>query len=69
MIEKYFLSNYKLPAKEYSKIVHEINTLYYSRYSNQKFGVYRTLDLKGNYCIYYFEIIGFDNYNICMKLF
>lgn len=53
--------------KEISKITHEINNVYHSKYYNKRTAIHRSLDLSGNYCIYFFENHGFDNYNIFGK--
>ena len=58
-----------LSPKEYSKIIHEINSLYYAKYQGSLFCMHRSLDLHGRYCIYFFENHGYNNYNIYEKIF
>ena len=36
-----------LSPKEYSKIIHEINSLYYAKYQGSLFCMHRSLDLHG----------------------
>lgn len=59
---------YYLNLKEYNKIVHEINTLYYNKHVNKKFAIHHSLDLQGNYSMYFFENHGFSDYNIFEKM-
>ena len=54
----------ELDTREFSKIVKEINNVYYPKYENKSFAMHRSLDLEDCYCIYYFEIRGFNDYNI-----
>ena len=58
-----------LDEREVSKVFHEINNLYHSKYKGKRFAMHRTLDLQSNYCIYYFENHGFNDYNIVEKYF
>lgn len=58
-----------LDCKELSKIIHEINNEYHTKYIGKEFAIHRSLDLYGNYCIYYFEIHGFGDYNIIEKVY
>lgn len=58
-----------LDEKEISKIVHEINNVYYTKYKGKSFAIHRSLDLENRYAIYFFEIRGFDDYNIYEKYF
>lgn len=58
-----------IDKKEYSKIIHEINNIYHSKYFNEQFGMHRSIDLNGNYCIYLFEIHGFGDYNVYGKFY
>lgn len=55
-----------LEPVEYYKIVHEINT-HYSKYKDKAYAIHRSLDLKGRYCLYFFENRGYDDYNIVGK--
>lgn len=59
---------FELPRQEYGKIIHEINTNY-SKYKGKKLAIHRSLDLQGNYCVYFFENHGYGNYNIFGKHF
>jgi len=58
-----------IDSKEISKITHEINNIYHSKYAGKRLGMHRSIDLNGNYCIYYFENHGFDDYNIFGKYY
>lgn len=52
----------RLPKKEYSKVMHEINTLYYDRFEGKEkswITISKTT--------YRFEIHDFDEYNIYYK--
>ena len=51
-----------LPKKEYGKVMHEINTLYDTKYK----GLEKSVHKSGNYA-YRFEIHDFDEYNIFHK--
>lgn len=51
-----------LPKKEYGKVMHEINTLYDTKYK----GLEKSRHMSGNY-IYRFEIHDFNEYNIFFK--
>lgn len=66
-MDDFLFPKFQLDKKEYWKVVHEINSLYYTKYYNKKYSLIRTLDTHGNYCIYYFEVRGFDDYNIVNK--
>lgn len=52
----------RLSKKEYGKVIHEINTLYDTKYK----GLKRSVHVSGNYA-YRFEIHEFDEYNIFHK--
>ncbi|MCM1023829.1 MAG: phage portal protein [Prevotella sp.] len=52
----------RLPKKEYGKVMHEIDTLYHSRYEGKKRG-WVTISKD----TYYFEIHEFNEYNIYKK--
>lgn len=58
-----------LDSKELSKITHEINSVYYAKYEGKSFAMHRSIDLQNNYCIYYFENHGFNDYNIVEKFY
>ena len=62
--ESYSKPQYKLPKKEYGKIVREIDDAYYARYADKKIGVIQDRQYKAQY---YFEIHGFNEYNIFLK--
>lgn len=51
-----------LDPKELSKITHEINDIYYPKFKGKSIAMHRSIDLNGDYCIYYFRIIDFDEY-------
>jgi len=51
-----------LPKKEYGKVIHEINTAYYTKYIGKEKGI-----LFLNKSTYLFEIHDFDEYNIYFK--
>lgn len=52
----------RLPPKEYGKVMHEINALYYGRFIGREIG-YITI-VKSTYK---FEIHGYNEYNIFEK--
>lgn len=56
----------RLSKKEYSKIVHEINSNY-SKYENDELGVHYSYAYDNKCYKYYFENHGFNNYNIYSK--
>lgn len=58
-----------LEPKEVSKIVHEINNVYDTKYKGKPFAMHRSIDLQNRYCIYYFENRGFSDYNIIGKMY
>lgn len=57
-----------LPTGEYKKVISEINTEY-AKYKDQKKAVHYSVDLEGNYALYYFENHGFNDYNIVEKMY
>lgn len=65
----FVFSSVYIPKNELSKITHEINTLYYSKYKDKEYAVHRSLDLCNHYCIYYFENRGFNDYNTYEKIY
>ena len=58
----------RLDPKEFSKVIHEINNAYHIKYKGKSFAMIRTLDLDGTYSTYYFEVRGFNDYNIFEKI-
>ena len=52
-----------LDADEYSKIIHEINSVY-NKYRGNYINLHISFDDKGKCYVYYFENRGFDDYNI-----
>ena len=58
-----------LDKAEFSKIVSEINSLYYSMYETDAFGLHYSVDVNNDYCLYYFENHGFNDYNIYDKIY
>jgi DNA-binding cell septation regulator SpoVG len=56
----------RLSKKEYSKIVHEINTNY-SKYENDTLGVHYSYSYDNKCYKYYFENHGFNCYNVYSK--
>lgn len=56
----------KFAKKEYAKITHEINTVYYSKYAGKKECKHTTF-WKNGYFTYEFENYGFDNYVFTKK--
>ncbi len=59
----------ELDKREVSKIIHEVNEVYFKKYVGKKYIIHRSLDLNNNYCIYYLEIHGFSDYNIVEKFY
>lgn len=55
-----------LSKSEYAKIISEINSNY-DMYKDIKYASHSTLDIDGNYYVYYFENHGFNDYNIIAK--
>jgi hypothetical protein len=58
-----------LDSDELQKIISGINSAYHTKYAGKKFAMHRSVDLEGNYCIYYFENHGFSDYNIVEKIY
>lgn len=56
-----------LSKKEYAKIIHEVNTLYYDSYKDKKIFAHYSVGLDNRYYVYYFENRGFDNYVLLDK--
>ena len=56
-----------LPKKEYGKIIHEINTLYYDFYQDQRVFWHETV-IDDSYYVYKVLNKGFDNYVIMLKV-
>ena len=57
----------QLPKKEYGKIIHEINTLYYEVYHDQHIFWHETV-IEDNYYVYKVLNKGFDDYVIMSKV-
>lgn len=53
----------KLDRQEYGKVVHEINTAYHARFKGKTAGYIDTI-YNDSYRRYFFEIHGYDTYNI-----
>lgn len=66
-LEPFLFPTCYLEKGEYHKIITEINTNYYDRYSNIPFGIHYSLGLDGVYYVYFFENHGYNNYNIYGK--
>ena len=56
---------YVLSAKEYGKIISEINT-YYLKYKDERVGVHISQGIDGMTYWYFFENHGYNEYNIFM---
>ena len=56
----------KPPKKEYGKVIHEINTMYDTKFKGKTYGTLYTA-VGNSYHEYLFEIRGFDDYNIYYK--
>ncbi len=57
-----------LENAEISKVCHEISTNY-GKYEGKTIIMHRTKDLDRNWCIYYVENRGYDDYNIIEKYY
>ena len=55
----------KLSKKEYGKIIREIDDAFHARYKGKREGIIQDSQYKASY---FFEIKGFNNYNIYLKL-
>lgn len=55
-----------LPKKEYGKVMHSINEVYDTKYKGEQTGVIRSAN-KSGYAKYFFEIHGYNEYNIYRK--
>ncbi len=58
-----------LEASEYSKIYSEINQLYDSLYKGKSIALHYSYGMDGVAYVYWFEIRGFNDYNIFLKTF
>ena len=56
-----------LSPAEYAKVYSEINTNY-GRYKGKRFAVHASYGVDDKAYWYYFENLGFDNYNIYMRI-
>ena len=67
---RYYIYNIddSIPPKEISKICHEINYYYHSKYEGLPIIAHRSIGLDNCYYIYYCENHGFGEYNIFMRL-
>ena len=67
--EDCFMFNpFPLSAREWGKICHEINGIYWARYEGKRICTHLSFDLNGNAFIYYFENLGFSKYNIFLRV-
>lgn len=57
-----------VPIKEKSKIFHELNYYFHSKYNGLPIIAHRSLGLDDHYYIYYCENHGFGEYNIFMRV-
>ena len=57
----------KVSDNELSKITHEINNLYYSKFEGLRFIAHRSVGLDNRYYIYILENNGFDNYRLITR--
>lgn len=57
-----------LDPTEYRKIVTEINDIYEARYKEKQFAAHPSFGIDGKAYVYWFEIHGFNNYNIFMRV-
>ena len=60
---KTFYLNYR----EYAKIRSEINNDYFVKYIGKKVAIHQSVGIDNKYYWYYFEIDGFNEYNIYMR--
>ena len=57
----------KVSDNELSKITHEINNLYYSKFEGLRFIAHSSVGLDNRYYIYILENNGFDNYRLITR--
>ena len=53
-----------LNHREYAKVRSEINDNYFGKYIGKKVAIHRSVGIDNKYYWYYFEIFGFNEYNI-----
>ena len=56
-----------LDPYEYAKICSEINLIYDMQYKGKRIGAHPSFGIDGTAYIYWFEIHGFNDYNIYMR--
>ena len=56
-----------LDPREYSKIISEINDKYDVLYRGRRVAAHTSFGIDGYAYVYWFEIHGFDNYNIYLR--
>ena len=56
----------RLDAREYAKIIHEINSNY-ELYKDKPYPVHYSVGIDNHYYAYFFENHGFNDYNIVEK--
>ena len=57
-----------LDKEEYSKIVSEINTVYYTKFKGKRICAHTSFDENGSVYLYWFENRGFNDYNIFLRV-
>lgn len=57
-----------LKPKEYAKIYSEINRIYDAVYVGKSIATHPSFGIDGKAYIYWFEIHGFDDYNIFLRV-
>ena len=60
-MDTYYIERKRNNKEEYAKVCHEVNTLY-SKYAGKRIIMHRTRDLDDNWCIYFIENLGYDDY-------
>ena len=61
------LPSLRLEPKEYSKILSEINLVYEVQYKDKSISAHPSFGIDGRQYVYWFEIHGFNDYNIYLK--
>ncbi len=56
-----------LNQREYAKICSEISDEYFVKYIGKNIAIHRSVGIDNKYYWYYFEIHGFNDYNIYMR--
>ena len=59
--------SFYLSSGEYAKIISEINTNY-SKYEGKRFAAHSSYGIDNKAYIYFFENIGYNNYNIYLRM-